>query len=198
MAKRIRDRRTGKICNYETLADEVRARMQREGIPWRRAAEKLATEIDDQQTDSIVRNLNRYKDRSPDVSDRPHPPRREVGLLPGLAMLYRNIEEKLKLIDQEIEKSFPQSDEFYEIHAQRLKKIRALLEALLERTVSEREPALRMLEGLVGDLGEKDYVFDPAIVYDGELELVKVLIDRARRLQNEVATARPNPSWEEF
>lgn len=192
---RITDERTGKRCDYKALALEVRQRMRRERVSWRKAAEAVAAQVNEEQSESIVRSLNRYRRNA---TPGPSPASPELGPLPGLAMLYRNIEEKLRLIDQTIEKAYPQSDDFYATLAETLRKLRVLLEGLRDLTVSQEKPALQMLASLFADLGEQDSMLQPAIVYEGELELVKMLIERARHLQNEVNNFRLNPTWEEF
>lgn len=192
---RIKDQRTGKKCDYKALAEEVSAKARRDRVPWRQAAEHIAAIVNSIKSDSVVRSLNRYRQDSASDSGPPSP---DFGPLPGLAMLYRNIEQALDGIDQEIENAFPQSDLFYEIRAQRLGKIRHLLETLQALTLREKASVVQMLTALVADLGERDDLLEPSILWEGELELVKMLIERTERLQNEVATLRPNRTWEKF
>lgn len=187
---RILDERTGEPCDYEALTEECRALVENEGLTWRQAAKRVAEAAHSVACDSIVRNLNRYREDHPRSA-------RTAGYLPGEGVLYDVVEEWLGRIEARVSAmvghDYPQtSDSPYAGVAAEAAQLRTLLERRLKTLQSlPPEDASRGALAVLG--GEDCGPITPDKLLQEEHARLGSLFGRVRHLQNRVQDARPGP-----
>lgn len=195
MADRIVDERTGKLCDYAALWDEIEALAARKRIPLKTAAGKIARSACLHRYEGILRNLRRERERRAAPSQAPLPVPSPVLLVPGLAVVYRLISDHITTLRTEM-KGAPKGETYFSEAERAAEVLRDFIGDRLNR-LSAMDPDKRkaLAVALLGSLETVDLALSADSVCEAEIRELENLQSRIRSLLLEMDVARPKQKF---